>query len=108
MSDMNRPASMALRRSLPGPRMCCCPANSDRSRGRILQARGDSDGSIAVNGRLGACFLRPTECFGKAGADTAQVIVRTIRTGESREHVYGERSVRRRSEEHTSELQSPT
>jgi hypothetical protein len=67
MRDMNRSDSMALRRSFPLPRICSCPANSDRSRGLILQAKGGSEGSMD---RDSSCefflrFLRPTNLLQK-------------------------------------------
>ena len=40
MTDGNRSASIARRRSLPGARMCSCPTNSSSERGRIRLASG--------------------------------------------------------------------
>jgi hypothetical protein len=45
MSDRTRSDSMARRSNFPCPRICSCPANSGRSRGRILQASGTLAGS---------------------------------------------------------------
>ena len=69
MSDMKRSASMALRRSFPGPRICSWPANSERSRGRIRQARGGSAGSAdkASVCRFLLTFLRPNYDYFRGG-----------------------------------------
>src|SRR5262245_10074301 len=40
MTDGSRSASIARRRSLPGARICSCPTNSSRERGRIRLASG--------------------------------------------------------------------
>src|SRR4030067_648518 len=110
---MKRSASMALRRSLPGPRICCCPTNSDRSRGRILHARGGSVGSTVVRGRLCACFLRATVCFRKAYERQVIVLVKEAGSRCDMKKGYCQASGASgslpgipRSEEHTSELQS--
>lgn len=41
MRDWMRSASMARRRSWPGPRICRCPTYSARERGRIRAANGE-------------------------------------------------------------------
>src|SRR5438046_4481325 len=39
----SRSASSMRRRSFPGPRKCCCPANSSSVRGRMRTASGRSE-----------------------------------------------------------------
>jgi hypothetical protein len=65
MSDMSRSASMARRRSLPGPRIWSCPTYSERSRGRILQASGapGCSGSAVTDSIFFERFLMPTVLF---------------------------------------------
>jgi hypothetical protein len=93
MSDMNRSVSMALRRSLPVPRICSCPKNSDRSRGRILHARG---GGMGSTDRDSSCvcllkFLRPNVL--NCGRDHTGLV--TVGTGLIQIKITGDRGVER-------------
>ena len=52
MTEGNRSASIARRSNLPGARICSCPANSSRDRGRIRVASGAVLSSPATPKRL--------------------------------------------------------
>jgi alanyl-tRNA synthetase len=57
ISDWMRSASMARRSNCPGARMCVCPANSSRLRGRIRAASGWLRDNSAAGGVSGFGFL---------------------------------------------------
>ena len=51
ISDGTWSVSIASRKSVLGPRMCCCPSTSSTVRGRIRSASGTSEGSLAAAAR---------------------------------------------------------